>query len=83
MQIGLIVIFVMLDQCFFFKLQFIVGKVQVKGKKIKDYVWVFKEEFLEYFDLSEMEYMKKMLIDQSWQKILLDILEGMGCLKDF
>lgn len=53
----------MLDQRFFFKSQLIAGKVQVKGKKIKDYAWVSKEELPEYLDPSEMEYMKKMLID--------------------
>ncbi|KAG0628943.1 hypothetical protein M758_1G064800 [Ceratodon purpureus] len=48
---------------FFFKSQLITGKVQVKGKKIKDYAWVSKEELPEYLDPSDLEYMKKMLID--------------------
>lgn len=48
---------------FFFKSQLIAGKVHVKGKKIKDYAWVSKEELPEYLDPSDLEYMKKMLID--------------------
>jgi len=48
---------------FFFKSQLIAGKVQVKGKKIKDYAWVSKAELSEYLDPSETEYMKKLLMD--------------------
>lgn len=48
---------------FFFKSQLIAGKVHVKGKKIKDFAWVSKEELPEYLDPSDLEYMNKMLID--------------------
>jgi large subunit ribosomal protein L46 len=51
------------EQRFFFKSQLIAGKVQVKGKKIKDYAWVSKAELSEYLDPSETEYMKKLLMD--------------------
>lgn len=48
---------------FFFKTQLIAGQVLVKGKKIKDYAWVAKDELSEYLDSSDLEYMKKMLLD--------------------
>lgn len=53
----------MVAQRFFFKSQLIAGKVHVKGKKIKDFAWVSKEELPEYLDPSDLEYMNKMLID--------------------
>jgi hypothetical protein len=48
---------------FFFKSQMMGSKVNVKGRKIRDYAWVAKDELAEYFDPAEFEYMKKMLID--------------------
>ena len=35
----------------------------MKGKKIKNYTWVSKAELFEYLDPSDIEYMKKLLMD--------------------